>query len=85
MSDLLLGIDVGTSACKAAVVDASGAELAHGQAATPWETYPESVGVHAASAVTVACHEGPHNVEDHVSRHAPSLLATVASRSLARD
>ena len=29
--------------------------------------------------VTVACHEGPHNVEDHVSRHAPSLLATVAS------
>ncbi len=36
MSDLLLGIDVGTSACKAAVVDAEGRERAHGQAATPW-------------------------------------------------
>jgi sugar (pentulose or hexulose) kinase len=34
---LLLGIDVGTSACKAAVVDADGVELAHGQAPTPWE------------------------------------------------
>ena len=32
----LLGIDVGTSACKAAVVDADGAERAHGQAPTPW-------------------------------------------------
>ncbi len=37
MSDLLLGIDVGTSACKAAVVDADGAERAHGQAPTPWQ------------------------------------------------
>jgi sugar (pentulose or hexulose) kinase len=37
MTDLLLGIDVGTSACKAAVIDADGAELAHGQVATPWE------------------------------------------------
>ena len=37
VSDLLLGIDVGTSACKAAVVDADGAERAHGQAPTPWQ------------------------------------------------
>jgi sugar (pentulose or hexulose) kinase len=37
LSALLLGIDVGTSACKAAVVDAAGAELAHGQAPTPWQ------------------------------------------------
>ena len=36
VTDLLLGIDVGTSACKAAVVDADGAERAHGQAPTPW-------------------------------------------------
>jgi sugar (pentulose or hexulose) kinase len=40
MSDLLLGIDVGTSMCKAAVVDAAGAERAHGQAPTPWEPLP---------------------------------------------
>jgi sugar (pentulose or hexulose) kinase len=40
VTDLLLGIDVGTSACKAAVVDAAGAERAHGQAPTPWERVP---------------------------------------------
>ena len=45
MTDLLLGIDVGTSACKAAVVDAAGIELAHGQAATPWETVPTGAEV----------------------------------------
>ena len=37
MTELLLGIDVGTSACKAAVIDARGVELAHGQVPTPWE------------------------------------------------
>ena len=40
MTELLLGIDVGTSACKAAVVDAHGVELALGQAPTPWEPVP---------------------------------------------
>jgi sugar (pentulose or hexulose) kinase len=37
---LLLGIDVGTSACKATVVDAHGAELSLGQVPTPWESVP---------------------------------------------
>ncbi|HEX8856593.1 MAG TPA: FGGY family carbohydrate kinase [Thermoleophilaceae bacterium] len=37
MRDLLLGIDVGTSVSKAAVVDADGRELAHGEAPTPWQ------------------------------------------------
>ncbi|MEP6954948.1 MAG: FGGY family carbohydrate kinase [Solirubrobacteraceae bacterium] len=36
MADLLLGIDVGTTACKAALVDAAGAEVAVGSAPTPW-------------------------------------------------
>jgi sugar (pentulose or hexulose) kinase len=40
LTELLLGIDVGTSACKAAVVDARGVELAHGQVPTPWEPVP---------------------------------------------
>jgi sugar (pentulose or hexulose) kinase len=40
MTEVLLGIDVGTSLCKAAVVDADGAELAHGQAPTPWTRVP---------------------------------------------
>jgi sugar (pentulose or hexulose) kinase len=33
---LLLGLDVGTSAVKAAVIDVHGREVAHGRAPTPW-------------------------------------------------
>ncbi len=35
-SELLLGIDVGTTFCKAAVVTVAGEEIAHGQRPTPW-------------------------------------------------
>ena len=42
---LLLGIDVGTSACKAAIVDVDGVEVAHGQAPTPWEQVPTGAEV----------------------------------------
>jgi sugar (pentulose or hexulose) kinase len=45
VSDLLLGIDVGTSTCKAAVVDVAGAERAHGRAATPWQRVPTGAEV----------------------------------------
>jgi sugar (pentulose or hexulose) kinase len=45
MTVLLLGIDVGTSACKAAVVDLDGVERSHGQVATPWETVPTGAQV----------------------------------------
>jgi sugar (pentulose or hexulose) kinase len=37
---LLLGIDVGTSVCKAAVFDSEGRELAHSQTRTPWDRVP---------------------------------------------
>jgi sugar (pentulose or hexulose) kinase len=38
---LLVGIDVGTTLCKAAVVRAAdGTELAHGTAPTPWTEVP---------------------------------------------
>ena len=37
---MLLGLDVGTSAVKAAVVDAAGNELSHGRAPTPWRPVP---------------------------------------------
>jgi hypothetical protein len=30
----------------------------------PWPSYPASIGVNAASAVTVHCGENPHNVHD---------------------
>jgi sugar (pentulose or hexulose) kinase len=37
---LLVGLDVGTTAVKAAAFDTSGRELAHGRAVTPWRTVP---------------------------------------------
>lgn len=40
MTSLLLGIDVGTTACKAALVDLHGAEIAQGSAPTPWRSVP---------------------------------------------
>ncbi len=36
MTDLLIGIDVGTTSCKAAAVTLDGREVAHGQRRTPW-------------------------------------------------
>jgi sugar (pentulose or hexulose) kinase len=45
MTDLLLGIDVGTSACKASVIDLDGGELAHGQVPTPWDAVPTGAEV----------------------------------------
>jgi sugar (pentulose or hexulose) kinase len=66
LTDLLLGIDVGTSACKAAVVDADGTELAHGQVPTPWERVPTGAELDAdalleavVSAAREALDRGP--------------------------
>jgi sugar (pentulose or hexulose) kinase len=38
--DLVLGLDAGTTAVKAAAFDADGNEVAHGRAATPWRVVP---------------------------------------------
>lgn len=43
--DLLLGIDVGTTLCKAAAVATDGREVAHGAERTPWETVPTGAEV----------------------------------------
>jgi sugar (pentulose or hexulose) kinase len=40
LSDLLLGIDVGTTVCKAVVLDANGEERGAGRVPTPWEQVP---------------------------------------------
>lgn len=39
-TDLLLGLDVGTTSCKAAVVTLEGEEVAHGQAPLQWTSVP---------------------------------------------
>jgi len=66
MSDLLLGIDVGTSVCKAAVIDATGAERAHGQQPTPWqrlahgaEVGPDALFEAALAAARAALADAP--------------------------
>jgi sugar (pentulose or hexulose) kinase len=40
---LLVGVDVGTTMTKAAVVDLDGRELAHGSARTPWRSTAEGI------------------------------------------
>jgi hypothetical protein len=42
--------------------------------ATPWESYPMSLGIDAPSAVTVHCGEGPHNVHDAEAAGDPGLI-----------
>jgi sugar (pentulose or hexulose) kinase len=53
-SDLLLGIDVGTTTCKAAVVDLKGREVAHGRRPTPWRSVPTGAEFDARNLATVA-------------------------------
>ncbi len=47
--------------------------------ASPWGSYARSVGVDAASAVTVHCGEAPHNVHDMESGDPTRILDKVAS------
>ncbi len=41
---------------------------------SPWESYARSRGVEAASAVTVHCGEGPHNVHDAEAAGDPAVI-----------
>ena len=52
--DLLLGIDVGTTSCKAAVLAPGGEELAHGRAATPWRRVPTGAEADPAALLAAA-------------------------------
>jgi sugar (pentulose or hexulose) kinase len=53
--DLLVGVDVGTTACKAAVVRAGdGAEVAHGAVPTPWTVVPSGAEVAPARLLDAA-------------------------------
>jgi sugar (pentulose or hexulose) kinase len=63
---LLLGLDVGTTAIKAAVIDADGREVAHGRARTPWrevptgaEMDPDALLTSALEAAAAALDEAP--------------------------
>lgn len=47
--------------------------------ASPWESYPRSMGVDAASAVTVYCGENPHNFHDMENDTPGPILDKAAS------
>ena len=54
--------------------------VAENAAESPWAPYPTTRGLGAASnAVTVACGENPHNVQDHDCKSAEHTLEMIAS------
>jgi sugar (pentulose or hexulose) kinase len=68
MRDVLLGLDLGTSSCKAGVVSIEGTELSHGKAPTPWRLVPSGAELDAAdlfeavaSAVRQALNDVPQS------------------------
>jgi predicted NBD/HSP70 family sugar kinase len=48
---LLVGVDFGTSACKAGVVTLDGRELAHGRVPTPWRQVATGAEIEPAALV----------------------------------
>jgi sugar (pentulose or hexulose) kinase len=65
-AELLAGLDVGTTRCKAALVSADGLEVAQGVAPTPWrvvpagaEVDPEALLGAAVAAMAQALERGP--------------------------
>jgi sugar (pentulose or hexulose) kinase len=55
VTDLLMGIDVGTTLCKAALVTPEGREVAHGRRPTPWVAVPTGAEVdpHALAEASI--------------------------------
>lgn len=56
--------------------------IAENLPASPWESYPRSLGVDAPSAVTVACAENPHNFHD-MEHHDPARILDKAASAIA--
>jgi len=53
--------------------------FAENAAASPWPTYPRSLGIDAPSAVTIAGTEGPHNSHDMWSTSPTPILEKMAT------
>jgi hypothetical protein len=58
--------------------------IAENLRATPWASYPASIGVDAPSAVSVFIAESLHNSQDHTSTTPRGILQTAASMAAAR-
>ena len=53
--------------------------IAENEAASPWESYPRSIGLDVPSSLTIHCGENPHNVHDMESEEPAPILEKVAS------
>ncbi len=53
--------------------------IAENEGESPWESYPRSLGMRAASSVTVTCGENPHNFHDMESDEPAPILDKAAS------
>src|SRR5437763_15296188 len=51
---LIVGIDVGTTSAKAAVLDVSGREVAHGRAPVPWMSVPTGAEIDPSDLLATA-------------------------------
>lgn len=58
--------------------------IAENLPATPWDSYAASIGVDAASAVSVFVSESLHNAQDHSSTEPRGVLRTIAAMAAAR-
>jgi len=79
VTEALLGIDVGTTLCKAAVVSLDGRELAHGRRPTPWRSVP--TGAEADPADLVAAAQGA--AEDALAAARTDRVIAVGVTSMA--
>jgi sugar (pentulose or hexulose) kinase len=83
---LLLGIDVGTSACKAAVFDAEGTELALAQVPTPWERVPTGAEADPDSLFEAAATAARHALAQAPDPHVAGIgVASIAETGALLD
>jgi len=53
--------------------------IAENREATPWESYPASLGIGSPSALTIFPGEGPHNIHDTEADNPQQILDKIAS------
>jgi sugar (pentulose or hexulose) kinase len=85
VTDLVLGLDVGTTAVKAAVFDADGTEVATGRAPTPWRTVPTGAEIDADELLAAAVAAAREAVAAAAGRIVAIGVASVAETGVLLD
>jgi sugar (pentulose or hexulose) kinase len=79
VTDTLVGIDVGTTWCKAAVVSMAGRELAHDRVRVPWRTVPSGAEIDVERLFEVAVRAG----SGAIRRAAPARVVALGVTGMA--